>query len=60
MFKKVVNVRLSDQPVRRPMITGIHRIRYVYCKKCDFEIGWTYEYAEKNINQQYKEGKILD
>ena len=30
----------------------------VFCKKCNTDIGWMYEYT-KNDDQRYKEGKFV-
>ena len=40
------------------MITGIHKIRSVSCKKCKTTIGWTYVFAYEE-SEKYKEGKFI-
>uniref|UniRef100_A0A914DCL2 Protein yippee-like n=1 Tax=Acrobeloides nanus TaxID=290746 RepID=A0A914DCL2_9BILA len=43
---------------RKRMSSGWHRVRDVHCKKCNHELGWIYEHAEKN-GQLFKEGQIV-
>lgn len=33
-------------------------VRYVYCKNCNLQLGWYYEYTEDE-KEQYKEGKTI-
>ena len=40
------------------MITGVHKIRSVSCKKCKTTIGWTYVFAYEE-SEKYKEGKFI-
>lgn len=37
------------------MITGQHIVRDVFCKNCNFKLGWMYEFAH-DPQQSYKEG----
>ena len=40
------------------MLTGRHMVRDVFCKKCDYKLGWMYEFATEE-NQRYKEGRVI-
>ncbi|VDD94840.1 unnamed protein product [Enterobius vermicularis] len=57
LFRRVVNIRES-QKESREMLSGIHVVRDVFCKRCDLKLGWMYEYTVAN-NQRYKEGRII-
>ena len=40
------------------MMTGMHTIRNIHCKKCRAELGWIYEFAMED-GQRYKEGNVI-
>lgn len=40
------------------MLTGLHWVRDVFCKKCNTKLGWMYEFAAAE-DQRYKESKII-
>jgi len=50
----VVNLIADPKSVPTKMITGVHWVRNVYCKKCHTKVGWTYELATPP-DQLYKE-----
>ena len=57
LFNKVVNLSFSEIEERN-MLTGMHKVRDVFCKSCHTRIGWFYEYAVDEP-QRYKEGKTI-
>ena len=42
----------------RPLITGLHSVSDIFCKRCNTLIGWTYAKAYE-LSQKYKEGKFI-
>ena len=40
------------------MMTGLHRVRSIKCKKCEVTVGWTYVFAYAE-SEKYKEGKFI-
>lgn len=40
------------------MLTGNHMVRDVYCKNCNYKLGWMYEFATDD-SQRYKESKVI-
>ncbi|CCA74243.1 related to Yippee protein [Serendipita indica DSM 11827] len=57
LFAKVVNVR-QGEPNDRPMTTGLHTVRDIFCIKCNTQVGWKYDKAYDEA-QKYKEGKFI-
>ena len=55
LFRRVVNIRESEKESRE-MLSGIHVVRDVFCKRCGLKLGWMYEYTAEDT-QRYKEGK---
>ncbi|KAG5639301.1 hypothetical protein H0H81_004503 [Sphagnurus paluster] len=52
-----VNV-IEGEPNDRPMTTGNHTVRDIYCCKCGTTLGWKYDKAYE-VSQKYKEGKYI-
>ncbi|PPQ63531.1 hypothetical protein CVT24_004759, partial [Panaeolus cyanescens] len=52
-----VNV-IEGEPEDRPMTTGTHTVRDIYCCKCSTTLGWKYDKAFED-SQKYKEGKYI-
>ena len=57
LFDQCVNVTLGAAEERR-LITGLHSVCDIYCKRCKTLVGWTYQKAYET-NQKYKEGKFI-
>lgn len=57
LFDQCVNVNLGPSEERR-LITGLHTVCDIYCKRCNTLVGWTYQKAYES-NQKYKEGKFI-
>ncbi|KAJ7572108.1 Yippee/Mis18, partial [Mycena floridula] len=57
LFDGVVNV-IEGEPNDRPMTTGQHIVRDIYCRKCETTLGWKYVKAYET-SQKYKEGKYM-
>ena len=57
LFNKAVNLNYSEV-MDRVMLTGRHMVRDVFCKNCDKQLGWMYEFATEK-QQRYKEGKVI-
>lgn len=57
LFKKAVNLNYSRSD-ERTMTTGRHFVRDVFCKICNFKLGWMYEFACID-EQMFKEGKVI-
>jgi hypothetical protein len=57
LFDQCVNVTLSP-PEDRFLITGLHTVSDISCKRCRTLIGWTYAKAYEP-SQKYKEGKFI-
>ncbi|ELU44915.1 Yippee domain-containing protein [Rhizoctonia solani AG-1 IA] len=41
LFEKVVNIKIGP-PGDRPMTTGLHTVRDIYCVRCGETLGWKY------------------
>ncbi|OAV90222.1 hypothetical protein PTTG_00711 [Puccinia triticina 1-1 BBBD Race 1] len=57
LFTSAVNISLGEAE-DRPMTTGLHTVRDIFCSKCGTTMGWKYERAYDQ-NQKYKEGKVI-
>ncbi|KAH9812356.1 Yippee/Mis18 [Melampsora americana] len=57
LFETAVNIKLGEAE-DRPMTTGLHTVRDIYCGKCGTTIGWKYDKAYEPT-QKYKEGKVI-
>lgn len=42
----------------RALITGLHSVCDIFCKRCKHMVGWTYAKAYET-SQKYKEGKFI-
>ena len=57
LFDQCVNI--STGPAEdRILITGLHTVSDISCKRCRTLVGWTYAKAYEN-SQKYKEGKFI-
>jgi hypothetical protein len=45
-------------PEDRVLMTGLHTVCDIYCKRCQAVVGWTYQRAFEP-SQVYKEGKFI-
>ena len=57
LFDNCVNVSIGPAEDRR-LITGLHSVCDIFCKRCKTMVGWTYERAYEQ-SQKYKEGKYI-
>lgn len=57
LFDQCVNVDLGPAEDRL-LITGMHSVSDIFCKRCKSLVGWTYNKAYEN-SQKYKEGKFI-
>ena len=57
LFDQCVNVDVGPAEDRR-LITGMHSVCDIYCKRCKTTVGWTYAKAYE-FSQKYKEGKFI-
>ena len=57
LFDMCVNITTGPAEDRR-LITGLHSVSDISCKRCDTVIGWTYAKAYEP-SQKYKEGKFI-
>jgi Yippee zinc-binding/DNA-binding /Mis18, centromere assembly len=57
LFDQCVNVTVGPTEERR-LITGLHTVCDIFCKRCKTLVGWTYEKAFE-ASQKYKEGKFI-
>lgn len=57
LFDQCVNVDLGPAE-DRPLMTGLHSVCDIYCKRCRVTVGWTYLRAYE-ASQKYKEGKFI-
>jgi len=57
LFENCANVVQGPAEDRR-LITGLHSVCDITCKRCKTLIGWTYEKAYES-SQKYKEGKFI-
>lgn len=57
LFDQCVNVTIGP-PEDRRLITGLHSVCDIFCKRCETLIGWSYTKAYEP-SQKYKEGKFI-
>lgn len=57
LFDQCVNVR-NGPSQERWLMTGMHQVCDIFCKRCDSMVGWTYLKAFE-ASQKYKEGKYI-
>lgn len=57
LFDQCVNVTIGPSEDRR-LITGLHTVSDIFCKRCKTLVGWTYLKAYES-SQKYKEGKYI-
>jgi len=57
LFDNCVNVSIGRAEDRR-LITGLHSVCDIFCKRCNTLVGWTYKWAYEP-SQKYKEGKFI-
>lgn len=57
LFDNCVNVTIGPAE-DRPLITGLHSVCDIFCKRCNHMVGWTYAKAYET-SQKYKEGKFI-
>lgn len=57
MFDHCVNVVIGSAEDRM-LMTGLHSVNDIFCKRCKTLIGWTYSRAYEQ-SQKYKEGKFI-
>ena len=57
LFDHCVNVVIGP-PEDRMLITGLHSVNDIFCKRCKSMVGWTYSRAYEP-SQKYKEGKFI-
>lgn len=57
LFDQAVNVTIGPAEDRL-LLTGLHSVCDINCKRCKSVIGWTYQKAYET-SQKYKEGKFI-
>lgn len=57
LFNQCVNI-INGPAEDRNLITGLHRVCDIICKRCKITVGWTYLKAYEK-SQKYKEGKFI-
>jgi Yippee zinc-binding/DNA-binding /Mis18, centromere assembly len=57
LFDVCVNVTIGPAEDRM-LITGLHSVCDIFCKRCQKCVGWTYQKAYE-ASQKYKEGKFI-
>jgi len=57
LFDQCVNVTIGPSEERR-LMTGLHAVCDIFCKRCKNLVGWTYLRAYE-ASQKYKEGKFI-
>lgn len=57
LFDNCVNVSIGPAEDRL-LITGLHSVNDIFCKRCNTMVGWTYTKAYEH-SQKYKEGKFI-
>jgi len=57
LFDQCVNMTIGP-PEDRRLMTGLHSVNDIFCKRCKTLIGWTYSKAYEQ-SQKYKEGKFI-
>jgi hypothetical protein len=57
LLDSCVNVTIGRAEDRR-LMTGLHSVCDIFCKRCNTLVGWTYKRAYES-SQKYKEGKFI-
>ena len=57
LFDQCVNITTGPSEDRN-LITGLHSVSDIFCKRCQTLVGWTYAKAYEP-SQKYKEGKFI-
>lgn len=57
LFDQCVNITVGPAEDRL-LITGLHSVCDIFCKRCKAMVGWTYARAYE-ASQKYKEGKFI-
>lgn len=57
LFDQCVNVSIGPSEDRL-LITGLHSVCDIFCRRCKGMVGWTYAKAYES-SQKYKEGKFI-
>lgn len=57
LFDQCVNITTGPAEDRF-LITGLHSVSDIFCKRCQTLVGWTYAKAYE-ASQKYKEGKFI-
>lgn len=57
LLETCVNVKVGPAEDRR-LLTGLHTVCDLYCRRCNTLVGWTYKRAYEE-SQKYKEGKFI-
>eukprot|EP00571_Detonula_confervacea_P010249 CAMPEP_0172298542 /NCGR_PEP_ID=MMETSP1058-20130122/1149_1 /TAXON_ID=83371 /ORGANISM="Detonula confervacea, Strain CCMP 353" /LENGTH=214 /DNA_ID=CAMNT_0013007819 /DNA_START=105 /DNA_END=745 /DNA_ORIENTATION=- len=57
LFDQCVNIT-TGRAEDRDLITGLHSVSDIFCKRCQTLVGWTYAKAYE-ASQKYKEGKFI-
>jgi len=57
LLDSCVNVTIGPAE-DRPLMTGLHSVCDIFCKRCNTCVGWTYIRAYE-LSQKYKEGKFI-
>lgn len=57
LFDQCVNITIGPAEDRL-LMTGLHSVSDIYCKRCKGIVGWTYAKAYES-SQKYKEGKFI-
>ncbi|KAL3812016.1 hypothetical protein ACHAXA_001323, partial [Cyclostephanos tholiformis] len=57
LLDQCVNV-ITGPPEERMLMTGLHTVSDISCKRCGTLVGWTYARAH-DASQRYKEGKFI-
>ena len=57
LLQHCVNVTIGPAEERQ-LLTGLHVVCDIFCKRCETLIGWTYKRAHAS-SQKYKEGKFI-
>jgi hypothetical protein len=57
LFDQAVNVTIGKAEDRQ-LITGLHSVCDIFCKRCKNMVGWTYARAYE-ASQKYKENKFI-
>ncbi|KAL7531395.1 hypothetical protein ACHAXR_004012, partial [Thalassiosira sp. AJA248-18] len=57
LFDQCVNITIGPSE-DRVLMTGLHTVCDIFCKRCETLVGWTYTKAYEP-SQKYKEGKFI-